>query len=69
MIILTTPVYLTDEQAKEFLLFQKHYDMFKKIDEAKISDVKFGKVTFNIAFGKIQNIVKEEVVYQLPAIN
>lgn len=61
--IITTPIFITDEEAKKFLLFQKYYDVFKKLDDANVFDVQFGKCTFNIAFGQIQNIVKEEIVF------
>jgi 3'-phosphoadenosine 5'-phosphosulfate (PAPS) 3'-phosphatase len=63
MIILTTPVQMTDEDVRKFLLFQKYYDIFKKLDEAKAFDILYGKVIMNISGGVIQNIVKEEVVY------
>ena len=63
MIILTTPVQMTDEDVKKFILFQKYYDIFKKLDEAKSFDILYGKVTMNISGGIIQNVVREEVVF------
>ena len=57
-------IFLTPQEADRFLLFQKHYDLLKLMDEKNVWDVGFGKVIFNIAFGEIQNIVREEVVYK-----
>ena len=63
--LITIPVYMTEEEAKRFLLYQKYYEVFKKLDEVKAFDVQFGKVTLNIHSGKIQNVVREEVCYHI----
>jgi len=64
MILLTTPIYLTEEDAHKFLLFQKYYEVFKELDKNKAFDVEFGKVTLNIHSRQIQNIVVERCVWK-----
>ena len=60
-----TLIYLTDIDARKFLLFQKHYELFDAMEQSKALDVKYGKITLNILQGKLQNIVKEEIVYHI----
>jgi len=55
---------MTKEEAEKFLVFQKHYDFFLQLDQHRIFDINFGKVTLNFAFKTLQNIVKEEMVYR-----
>ena len=62
MIVLTTPVFMTDEDAKKFLLFQRYYDIFVELEKNKAFDVEFGKVTLNIHSRHIQNIVVERMI-------
>lgn len=64
----TDPITVTlgNKEASEFRLFQKNYDLFSKLEEHGAFDMQFGKITLNIAFGTLQNIVKEQVVYRLP---
>ncbi len=57
-------VFLTDIDAEQFKLFQKNYALFKHMNDTGVFKVGFGKVIFNIAYGEIQNVVKEEVVYK-----
>ena len=64
MIILTTPVQMTDEDIRKFLLFQKYYDIFTELEKNKALEIDFGKVTLNIHSRQIQNIVVEQVVYK-----
>ena len=64
MILLTTPIYLTEEDAKKFLLFQKYYDVFTELEKSKAFDIDFGKVTLNIYDRHIQNIVLERCIYK-----
>lgn len=61
--VITTPVLLTDEDARKFLLFQKYYNVFSRLDETKALDIQFGKVIVNFFNGEVSNVVKEEVVY------
>ena len=64
MIILTTPVNLTDEDARKFILFQKYYDIFTELEKNKAFDIEFGKITLNVCNRQIQNIVVEQVVFK-----
>ncbi len=57
-------IILTELDAEQFKLFQKYYDVFKAIDNTKALDIGFGKCILNFAFGELQNVVKEEVVYK-----
>jgi len=54
------PVFLSEEDAKLFVIFQKYYPIIKKIEEKKALDLEFGKCIINVAFGQAQNIIKEE---------
>lgn len=57
-------IYLTAEDAEKFKMFQKHYDLFTQLDSNRALDLQFGKVTLNFAFGELQNIVQEKMVYR-----
>lgn len=57
-------IILSDQDARKFLAFQKHYALFTIMEEAGAFDVGYGKVVLNVAGGIVQNIVKEEVVYK-----
>lgn len=62
----TVLVTLDNSQAEQFKLFQKNFVLFQKLEEHGAFDMQFGKIVLNIAFGELQNIVKEQVVYRLP---
>lgn len=62
----TVTLILTEEESIAFKLFQKHYDLFKILEETKALEIQYGKCVINIAFGQVQNIVKEESVYHAP---
>lgn len=57
-------VYLAPLEADRFKLFQKHHDLFEQLERTGALEVKFGKCILNFAFGELQNIVKEEIVYK-----
>lgn len=59
-----TTIILSEQEAKQFLLFQKYYDVFEKLSESNAFNMEFGKVTLNFAWGELQNIVKENMVYK-----
>ena len=67
MVTLTIPIYMTEEDAKKFLLFQKYYNVFRTMDEKGVFDIQYGKATLNFAMGELQNVVKEEIVYHKKA--
>lgn len=60
-----TTVILNEYEAKQFLLYQKHHDLFERLNDAGAFDLTFGKITMNFAFGELQNVVKESVVWRL----
>lgn len=62
----TVTVILTEIEAETFKQFQQHRDLFKTLYDNGVFDIQYGKCTMNIAFGKIQNIVKEESIYRAP---
>ena len=55
-------IELTEQDAKDFLLFRKHQDLFYKLEPSL--DIEFGKITLNFAFGELQNIVKEQMSWR-----
>lgn len=60
----TVTVILNGVEASQFKDFQRHHELFKVLQDKGAFDVKFGKVTLNIAFGQVQNVVKEEVIFK-----
>lgn len=63
----TITVFLTPTDADNFKLFNEHYDLFQQLKANKVFEIGFGKCTLNFAFGQLQNIVREEVVYKRPS--
>lgn len=59
-----TILYLSPIEATQFVEFQKNYQLFSHLLANGCFDVQFGKVVINIAYGQVQNIVKEEVVWK-----
>ena len=59
-------VFMTEEEARQFLLFQKYHDVFCILESQKAFELAFGKITLNIAFNAVQNIIKEEMFYVKP---
>ena len=57
-------VELNEKDAKDFVLFRKYQTLFEQLDKDKTLDLQFGKITLNYAFGELQNIVKEAMVYK-----
>ena len=57
-------IELTEQDAKDFVLFRKYQTLFEQLDKDKTLDLQFGKITLNYAFGELQNIVKEAMVYK-----
>lgn len=57
-------IEITDNEALLFKEFQKHHAIFTTMQEKGIFDIQFGKATLNFAFGELQNIIKEEVVWK-----
>lgn len=59
-----TIVHVTPEIADQFVLFQKHYELFNTLEKKGVFDISFGKVIINIAYSQVQNIVKEEMMWR-----
>jgi len=57
-------IFMSPTEAERFKLFQKYHKLFTELEKAQVLEIGFGKVTINIAFKEVQNIVKEEVVYK-----
>lgn len=57
-------IFLTALEIESFKLFQKYHSLFTTLKEEGIFDIKFGKCIINIAYGEVQNVVKEEVVFK-----
>lgn len=60
----TVTIILTPVDAEMFKIFQKYYEFFKMMEDSKAMRMEFGKCIINIAFGEVQNVVKEEVVWK-----
>ncbi len=58
------PVFLSPVEAELFKKYQEHHWLFEELERSGAFNVQFGKVILNVAFGQVQNIVKEEVVYK-----
>jgi hypothetical protein len=57
-------IYVPDEEAKKFLLFQQYYDIFNFMLVSGAFEVKKGSVTLNFSdIGRISSIEKKEFVY------
>lgn len=57
-------IILTTEDAEKFKVFQKYYALFNMLIEKGVFNIQFGKCILNIAYGEVQNVVKEEVIYK-----
>lgn len=43
----------------------QYQEIFNKLIKSGAFNLEFGKVTLNFAFGELQNIVKEEMVWRI----
>lgn len=55
---------MDEKEAQMFKDFQRYHWLFEKLENEGVFKLQFGKCTLNIAFGEIQNIVKENIVYK-----
>lgn len=60
----TIAVYIPDAEAKKFLLFKEHFEIFDAMLAHKVFDIGWGKATLHFKDGILQSITKEEVVYR-----
>jgi len=57
-------IYITEDIAKEFVLFQKNYETFKTLLDSKVFDLRGGSVTLHFDHeGVLQLIQREDVLY------
>lgn len=57
-------ITLTDKDAKKFVSFQKHYDIFTTMELVGAFDVQYGKVILNYAAGIVQNIEVNQIAWK-----
>lgn len=57
-------IFVPDNEAKQFLLFQKHYNLFDALDKSGALNISYGNCVINFANGHVQSISKNEVVYK-----
>jgi len=57
-------IYVPDEEARKFLLFQEHYETFCLLLESGVFDVSNGSVTLHMdKQGSIKAINRSDVLY------
>lgn len=59
-----TTLILTPLEAEAFVRFQKYHALFMVMEATGAFNVQHGKVVLNYAYGELQNIVKEEMVFK-----
>ena len=57
-------IFLTEEEAKKWVEYQKHYKTFLILLENKLFDIGYGKAILNFANGELQNLTKDEIVWR-----
>lgn len=60
----TTSVQLKDSEAKQFLTFREHFDLFQAMEAAGVMELRWGKATLNFAKGEVQSIQVESVSWK-----
>jgi len=57
-------IYIPDEEAKKFILFQKHYNLFCLLLEKGVFEQKSGSVSLNFDYnGVLQTIQRSDFLY------
>lgn len=58
-------IYIPDEEAKKFLMFQEYYDVFSLMLEHKVFEQKGATLLLHFdKFGKLRNISRQDVLYE-----
>lgn len=58
------PIYIADEDAQKFMLFQKHYDIFTILIDKKVFETKNGSVSLNFdRYGVLQSVQRADFLY------
>lgn len=69
MVINEITVYLDEETAKKFVLFQKHFDVFNLMLERKVFEQKGATLLLHFdKFGQLRNISRQDVLYDYGSI-
>lgn len=55
------PVFVPDAQAKQFMVFMEHYDVFDAMQRADALTVEWGKVVLNFGRGELVSLSVERV--------
>lgn len=65
----TTAVFLTDEQAAQFVQFQRHWNMMGLLESVGAFSIRGGSVTINFdTRGKVSSIDKKEHFHADPSV-
>lgn len=57
-------VYLSEDEAKQFILFRKYYDVFTVLTEKKVFDQKGAAITLHFdPSGTLRNVTRADVLY------
>lgn len=59
-----TTITLPDAEAKQFLVFREHFDLFQAMEAAGVMELTWGKATLNFAKGEVQSIQVESVSWK-----
>lgn len=59
-----TTLTLQAAEAKQFLAFQEHFDLWNAMDQAGVLELRWGKATMNFARGEVQSIQVESVSWK-----
>lgn len=57
-------VYMPDAEARQFLIFKQHYDIFEQMAQHGVLDIQYGKGILNFRAGILETVEKHEVVYR-----
>jgi hypothetical protein len=62
--IIKIPVFMLNEEAKKFLLFQEHYDTFSTMLEKGVFNIKNGSAKINFDHnGVVTTIERNDIIY------
>lgn len=55
------PIYVADDEAKKFLVFQEHFELWDAIASSGALSLQWGKAVLNFAHGAVQSVTVESV--------
>lgn len=59
-----TTLELKEAEAKQFLAFREHFDLWNAMEQAGVLELTWGKATMNFAKGEVQSIQVESVSWK-----